>query len=223
LCDDVLRQAVTSISELVTEPGLINVDFSHIKAVMQRGGGALMTIGHGKGEGKALKAIHQALNHPLLETINLEQAAGVIANFTGGDDLTLPEVGEALGQIQTMSGKAIDLIMGFNNDNRLENRVQVILVITGLGAQSLEEILPGFEAKMAPQETLQDFIEDVPPPVPVEAAAATRVHTPEKLQAPVWKTAPAPADTQSAKQDLDIPAFLRRRIGSRGTVEPQPN
>lgn len=235
LCDDVLRQAVTSISELVTEPGLINVDFSHIKEVMQRGGGALMTIGHGKGEGKALKAIHQALNHPLLETINLEQAAGVIANFTGGDDLTLPEVGEALGQIQQMSGKAVDLIMGFNNDNRLENRVQVILVITGLGAQSLEEILPGFEAKLTPKEDLQDFIEDAPP-VPVEAAAErphqaapaqaqtpTRVHLPDGAQPPVWKSAPASANLTPAKPDLDIPAFLRRRMRANGTVEPHVN
>ena len=178
LADDVLRQAVTSISELVTEPGLINVDFSHIKSVMQRGGGALMTIGHGKGEGKALKAVNQALNHPLLETINLGQAAGVIANFTGGEDLTLPEVGEALGHIQTMAGTSIDLIMGFNNDSRLEDKVQVILVITGLGAQTMEEILPGFEARLNPQEMIQKEIEDVSPPVPVAQEAPAEIPVP---------------------------------------------
>ena len=158
LADDVLRQAVTRISELVTEPGLINVDFSHIKDMMQHGGGALMTIGHGKGPNKAEKAIHQALNHPLLESINLEQAAGVIANFTGGEDLSLPEVGRGLNQIQEMAGGSVDLVMGFNNDTRMDDRVQVILVVTGLGAQTLEEIIPGFEAKIAPSESLQVFI-----------------------------------------------------------------
>jgi len=229
LCDDVLRQAVTSISELVTEPGLINVDFSHIKEVMQRGGGALMTIGHGKGDGKAMKAIHQALNHPLLDTINLEQAAGVIANFTGGDDLSLPEVGEALGQVQAMAGKSVDLILGFNNDNRLENRVQVILVITGLGAQSLEEILPGFEARMAPKDSLQDFIDEDPPAEPAEVAAAgpqypgTRVQTPERSAAPVWKNAPTASGSAPARPDLDIPAFLRRRAETQDMINPQTN
>ncbi|MEK6221999.1 MAG: cell division FtsZ family protein, partial [Chloroflexota bacterium] len=71
LADDVLRQAVQGIAELVTEPGVINVDFSHIRSTMQNGGGALMAIGHGQGENKALSAINQALNHPLLENISL--------------------------------------------------------------------------------------------------------------------------------------------------------
>ncbi len=226
LADDVLRQAVTSISELVTEPGLINVDFSHIKSVMQRGGGALMTIGHGKGEGKALKAIEQALNHPLLETINLEQAAGVIANFTGGEDLTLPEVGEALGHIQAMAGTSIDLIMGFNNDSRLDNKVQVILVITGLGAQTMEEVLPGFEAKVKPQQQLQQMIEDVPPPVPArEPVPEMRAPAQPKVQPPVWNTIPEDntPEMTKLKADLDIPSFLRRRSKSQNPFNPQTN
>jgi cell division protein FtsZ len=198
---------------------LINVDFSHIKAVMQRGGGALMTIGHGKGEGKALKAINQALNHPLLETINLNQAAGVIANFTGGEDLSLPEIGEALGHIQSMSSSAIDLIMGFNNDNRLEDRVQVILVITGLGAQSLEEILPGFTPKKAETGPLQEFMEEIPPPVPAELFAQTEKAIPVSPP-PVWKSAQV---GQTSGQDLDIPSFLRRRTGTQDTIKPHTN
>ncbi|MFN2145580.1 MAG: cell division protein FtsZ [Anaerolineales bacterium] len=224
LADDVLRQAVTAISELVTEPGLINVDFSHIKDMMQRGGGALMTIGHGKGSDKAEKAIHQALNHPLLETINLEQAAGVIANFTGGEDLTLPEVGKALNQIQEMAGGSVDLVMGFNNDNRMEDRVQVILVVTGLGAQTLEEIIPGFEAKITPSESLQEFMEDVPPPVPVEAVKEEKPVEIAKPQVPSWKQFQvAPEPPKAGVPDLDIPAFLRRRTGSQDKLNPQAN
>ena len=224
LADDVLRQAVTAISELVTEPGLINVDFSHIKDLMMRGGGALMTIGHGKGSDKAEKAIHQALNHPLLETINLEQAAGVIANFTGGEDLSLPEVGKALNHIQQMAGGSVDLVMGFNNDDRLEDRVQVILVVTGLGAQTLEDIIPGFEAQITPTETLQEFMEDVPPPVPVEAMIKDIPAETAKPQTPSWKQFQvAPEPPQAGAPDLDIPAFLRRRTVQPDKLNPQAN
>jgi cell division protein FtsZ len=224
LADDVLRQAVTAISELVTEPGLINVDFSHIKIMMSRGGGALMTIGHGKGTDKAEKAIHQALNHPLLETINLEQAAGVIANFTGGEDLTLPEVGKALNRIQQMAGGSVDLVLGFNNDDRLQDRVQVILVVTGLGAQTLEDVIPGIEAKITPTESLREFMEDVPPPIPVEALIEMRPSEPARQQAPDWKqfqVAPEPALVGA--DDLDIPAFLRRRVAHQDKLNQQVN
>ena len=226
LADDVLRQAVTSISELVTEPGLINVDFSHIKSVMQRGGGALMTIGHGKGEGKAMKAIDQALNHPLLETINLGQAAGVIANFTGGEDLALPEVGEALGHIQAMAGTSIDLIMGFNNDSRLEDKVQVILVITGLGAQTMEEVLPGFEAKIKPKDVIEQKIGDAPQAAPQKKPEPEKpVSSQPRVQPPVWKSISKdnPPEVTHVKPDLDIPAFLRRKTNSQDTIKPQTN
>jgi cell division protein FtsZ len=201
------------------------VDFSHIKDMMMRGGGALMTIGHGKGEDKAEKAIHQALNHPLLESIDLEHAAGVIANFTGGEDLTLPEVGKALNKIQKMAGGSVDLVMGFNNDDRLEDRVQVILVVTGLGAQTLEEIIPGFETKVSPNEPLKEFIEDVPPPVPVEEVIEEpQPEITQPRQSPAWnqfQVAPEPA--KAAMPDLDIPAFLRRRMAKQDKLEPQAN
>jgi cell division protein FtsZ len=203
LADDVLRQAVQGISELVTLPGVINVDFSHIREVMRRGGGALMTIGHGAGEDRALKAVNQALNHPLLETISLENAAGIIANFTGGRNLSLYDVGEALGHIQTLAGSEVDVILGFNNDDRLQDRVQVILVITGLGAQTLEDILPGSETRISKDdetpEELNDFIEEVPDPTP-EAVKPIPISIP-----------PAPLPSQTAANDLDLPAFMRNR------------
>lgn len=88
LADDVLRQGIQGISELITEPGLINIDFAHIRQVMQSGGGSVLSIGFGQGEGKAQKAIEQALHHPLLDSINLENASAVIVNFTAGPDLT---------------------------------------------------------------------------------------------------------------------------------------
>lgn len=194
LADDVLRQAVQGIAELVTEPGLINVDFSHIRQMMGRGGGALMAIGQGSGKDKALSAVNQALTHPLLEDIALEKAAGVVANFTGGRDLTLFDVGKALAHVQEMSRPDADIVLGFNNDDRLGDKVQVILVITGLGAQSLEDAMTN------PAEKLFN----APPPTPLKAKIP-----PKQEPVPVEIT-PAPVGS-TVTADLDLPAFMRRK------------
>ncbi len=145
LADDVLRQAVQSITELITEPGLINVDFAHIRRLMKLGGGALMAIGHGNGEDKALKAVKQALNHPLMETVSLNHAAGVIANFTAGTDLTLVEISNALVYLQEQANSQTEIVMGTTQNANMQDRVQVILVVTGLRASTLEEVMPGVE------------------------------------------------------------------------------
>jgi cell division protein FtsZ len=209
LADDVLRQAVQGISELVTAPGVINVDFAHIRSVMKLGGGALMAIGQGSGEGKAMAAVNQALNHPLLESICLSNAAGIIINFTGGKDLTLFDVGEALAHIHSLSRPDVDVIMGFDNDDRLNDRVQVILVITGLGAQTLEEILPGSEKRIKeepvapPRKNVETLPlgEQIPPPTPGIMVERESLNL-----------ASVPVDNQLATGDLDLPAFMRRRV-----------
>jgi cell division protein FtsZ len=194
LADDVLRQSVQGIAELITEPGLINVDFAHIRRLIRLGGGALMAIGQGQGETKTQDALEQALHHPLLESVSLENAAGVIANFTGGPDLTLVEVEEALKQLQSETGVQTEIVMGVINDERMEDRVQTILVITGLGAPTLEEALSSVK-KAEPQPKPK------PEPQPVQ---------PEQPQ-------PVPAyqpELVVNTQDLDVPAFLRRRTRS---------
>ncbi|MGD8457793.1 MAG: cell division protein FtsZ [Anaerolineales bacterium] len=192
LADDVLRQAVQGIAELVTEPGLINVDFSHIQQMMRMGGGALMAIGQGQGHDKALTAINQALNHPLLESVSLEDAAGIIINFTGGRDLTLYDVGEALGHIQKLSRSDVDIVLGFSNDERMEERVQVIMVITGLGAQTLEEVLPGAENL----STVVRFSHSLP-----------IKDDPDQIQIPSVSM----SSFNRVSADLDLPAFMRQR------------
>ncbi len=145
LADDVLRQAVQGITELITEPGLINVDFAHVRRLILLGGGALMSIGQGHGEAKASQALEQALHHPLLEDVSLSSAAGVIANFTGGADLSLFDVQSSLSSLQARTGSQTEIVFGVINDERMEGRAQVILMITGLGSSTLEEALPGFK------------------------------------------------------------------------------
>ncbi len=198
LADDVLRQAVQGISELITEPGMINVDFSHIRRLMKLGGGALMAIGYGQGENKADKAIDQALHHPMIESVSLDHAAGVIANFTGGPDMTLFEVEAALTRLSEQTTPQTEIVLGIINDERMEDRVQVTLIVTGLGAPTLEETLSKVAAPQA-----------ATPKIELEQASKT-VETiePEPLIAiPVTPLRAAPDPS-----DIDLPAFLRRRI-----------
>jgi cell division protein FtsZ len=190
LADDVLRQAVQGITELVTEPGLINVDFAHIRRLMKLGGGALMSIGQGQGETKANLAVEQALHHPLLETISLENAKGIIANFTGGSDLSLAEVSEALTYLQQQTGSTAEIVMGVIQDDRMDDRTQLILVVTGLVATTLEEVMPGAVSR----------IQSLPP----------EEKQPMEKQ-PAEATIPLPIGGTNSR-DIDVPAFLRRRV-----------
>jgi cell division protein FtsZ len=195
LADDVLRQAVQSITELITEPGLINVDFAHIRKMMQLGGGALMAIGQGKGENKALQAVNQAINHPLLGQISLDSAAGIIANFTAGDDLALSEISEALMYLQEQTNSSTEIVMGTTVNSRMTERVQVNLIITGLGAATLEDVLPGSE-----QINRSNRIDTQPR---LDEISANRPIEKRELLQPI----------QSINMDnLDLPAFLRRQI-----------
>jgi len=182
LADDVLRQSVQGITELITQPGLINVDFAHIRRLIQCGGGSLMSIGQGKGENKALNALEQALHHPLLDEISLLNSAGIIANFTGGESLTLAEVHSALNYLHEQSGPDTEIVMGIINDTQMGDRVQLILVITGLGAPTLEETLTSIQAQKV-----------------------------ETQVAPVHEIRESVSETSGSIEDMDLPAFLRRR------------
>ncbi|MBN2555960.1 MAG: cell division protein FtsZ [Anaerolineales bacterium] len=140
LADDVLRQGVQGISELVTRPGLINVDFAHIRSIMNMGGGAYMAIGMAAGEKRAVKAISKAIHHPLLEIDNLDSARGVLVHFTGGEDLTLFEISEAVSTLRERLDPEADIILGATTDPRMKDRAQAILVVTGVGGHPLSAV-----------------------------------------------------------------------------------
>ena len=196
LADDVLRQGVQGISELITQPGLINVDFSHVRALMQSGGGSLLAIGNGQGENKATQALERALHHPMLETINLENATGIIANFSGGDDLSFAEVTDALIYLQQKTNSHVEIIPGVINDKRLQDRAQVTLVITGIGGTAIDST--------SKFEQIRRSVETETPKEP-EMAPSVMLHTAMPLAAPQFEMAGTPGD-------LDVPAFMRRRI-----------
>ena len=211
LADDVLRQAVQGITELITEPGMINVDFAHIRRLIQLGGGAMMTIGQGAGENKTSAALEQALHHPLLDSVSLESAQGIIANFTGGNRLTLFEVQEALNQLQAETGGKTEIVMGVINDERMGDRVQIILVITGLGSPTLEDTLINLP-KVSSTSTQSSGAQ------PVSGASVTQ-SVPQQRSL-ILEPYPEPViqhqtlEPSIVGQSLDLPAFLRRRVRS---------
>ena len=214
LADDVLRQGISGISELLTETGLINVDFAHIRHIMSLGGGALMAIGTGEGENKAMKALENALHHPMLDEIRLDSAAGIIANFSGGADLTFSEVVDALSHLQNESGNQAEIIPGVINDPNLSQRAHVILIVTGLGAIPIEQVIPGAEKYLA-EFTLQSSVQPNIKPedqgkivgeVQIIEREALAIETPEFVASQSYPTI--------SSTNLDIPAFLRKRIRS---------
>jgi cell division protein FtsZ len=206
LADDVLRQGVSGISELLTEAGLLNVDFAHIRHVMSLGGGTFMSIGTGEGEGKAKQALESALQHPLLDEICLKDAAGIIANFSGGDDLTFSEVTDTLTHLQTESGGQVEIIPGVINDPNLTNRAQVILIITGLGALPIDQVIPGAEKYLTEIALEPESIS--------KANEGSRILYDEVTHEPLAAKSYAFSGTHSqvTSSNLDVPAFLRKRM-----------
>lgn len=130
IADEVLMKGVQGISNIITVPGLINVDFADVKAVMNMAGSAIMGIGVAGGEGRAIEAAKMAVNSPLLET-SIEGATGVIFNVTGGNDLTLHEVNEAAEIIYQSVDKDANIIFGAVIDERIQGEIQITVISTG--------------------------------------------------------------------------------------------
>jgi cell division protein FtsZ len=132
IADDVLRQGVQGICDLITEPGLINVDFADVRTIMQGAGTALMGIGFATGENRAVEAAERALRSPLVDT-ELVSAKGILLSIAGGNDLSLYEVNEAAEVIRAASTDDTNIIFGATVDERLEGQVWVTVVVTGVG------------------------------------------------------------------------------------------
>jgi cell division protein FtsZ len=146
LADDVLRQGVQGIAELITQAGLVNVDFAHVRELMMLGGGALMSIGLGEGHKMARTAVRQALHHPLVGIDSLEQASGVLLHFTGGDDLTLFEIAEAVEELRESLSPEADIVFGATTEKAMTGRTQVILIVTGIGGRPVPAAVEAEEA-----------------------------------------------------------------------------
>jgi cell division protein FtsZ len=186
LADDVLRQAVQGISDLITVPGLINLDFADVKAIMAGMGMALMGAGRASGENRAINATQQAISSPLLEEASITGAKGVLINITGGNDLTLYEVNEASTIIREAADEDANIIFGAVIDESLRDEMKITVIATGFDR---EAVAVGTTAGA----------EALPAAPPRYAARAT-----DELPA-------RPPIGQTRADDLDVPAFIRKK------------
>lgn len=183
VADDVLRQGVQGISDIITIPGLINVDFADIKAVMASAGSALMGIGHASGEGRAAAASKAAIASPLLEA-SIEGANGIIFNVTGGSDLTLFEVNEAAEVIYGVASPDANIIFGAVIDERLHGELKITVIATGFKDQKHPLNRQAEKARPAP----------TPQPRPNPPAASYTPPPAPPVQPPAPPAAPSPSN-----------------------------
>ncbi len=227
--DDVLRQGVQGISDLITVPGLINLDFADVKTIMRDAGSSMMGIGTGTGENRALEAARAAVMSPLLE-VNIQGARGILFNVTGGSDLGLFEVNEAAEVIKEAADPEANIIFGTVIDDRMRDEVKVTVIATGFDAskkikqpsrhaaaeaasgieQSLDErsreILAEIERERTERQALEAQMDDESP---FARSEPTEIRPSERRPLPVR---PASLDRPSyVETDLDIPSFLRRK------------
>ncbi len=186
--DDILRQGVQGISDIITIPGLVNVDFADVRAVMADAGSALLGIGTGSGKSRATEAATSAISSPLLES-SIEGAKGVVFNITGGTDLTLHEVNSAAEIIYDVVDPNANIIFGAVIDERLQGEVKITVIATGFSG----------EAKQ-PMKATQEPV-GTKPVIPATSTPTS--------------TSPLSSEPKSQPPGLDIPDFLRRRRPTR--------
>jgi len=218
--DDVLRQGVQGISDLITVPGLINLDFADVRAVMRSAGSALMGIGRASGTDRAAEAAREAISSPLLE-VSISGAQGILFNVTGGPNLGLFEVDEAAEIIKEMADPEANIIFGTVIDERMGDDLQITVIATGFD-HNRANAYPGLDTEAGIDAGVQagldnrDFMQEL---ARQRTAAGDQAKTADEAEArqavavPVQggETVQAAERSGSAKEeDLDIPAFLRR-------------
>ncbi len=223
VADEVLRQGVQGITELINRPGLINMDFANIRTLMKVAGTSMMAIGVGSGETKAVDAVRQALKMPLLDLGSMNVASGVLVHFTGGEDLSLHEVSLAAAEI-TQAAPSAEVIFGATVDPSMAGRAQVILVATGLDRKEDQQVLESLHTDLvfkrpAPAARVYEQPAAAAAPEAAEGDLAdalfSRAVSAAESQEP-WVAANSElsnphAAPSPAQNSLDVPAFLRRR------------
>jgi len=223
IADDILRQAVQGISDLITVPGEINLDFADVKSVMAGMGMALMGTGTAEGEHRAMEAAQRAISSPLLEDASIHGARGVLINVSGGEDMTLHEVGEAAAIVQEAADPDANIIFGTVIDRNAKSGVKVTVIATGFPRDEMRHSLPQpadvFEQSLATAPIQQTFpaSKDLPVQTPLAPQPSRRVDAfvrhdtanPPELDANDDGYTP---NFSKMKDDLDVPAFLRKQM-----------
>src|SRR5438045_7299409 len=218
--DEVLLNAVQGISDLITIPGLINVDFADVRTIMSNRGMALRGTGRAAGEGRAIAAARQAVESPLLEDVQIDGATGILINITGGPDMTLVEVNQACSLIQEAAHEDANIIFGSVISDDMDASLKITVIATGFSSRDGRRIDRSDATRIVR-----------PPPAPVETPAARSVRAVEtpRQHTPVPGKAGAPPPppkerpvrhisweelrqmTGASEDELDVPTFLRNQ------------
>ena len=198
--DEVLLQATRGIADLITIPGMINLDFMDVKTIITEGGDAMMGIGAHKGENRALEAAKKAIKSPLLEDVSIHGAKGVLINITSGSDLTLFEVNEATSIVHEAAGKEANIIFGTVIDDNLVDEIRVTVIATGFNLNSNEAATTERARPQLPAVGNQQAM-DVPTFIRKSAPPAV-ANGGETEEEPAFST-----------EQLEYPTFLRRKMG----------
>jgi cell division protein FtsZ len=236
--DDVLRQGVAGISDIITVPGLINLDFADVRTIMKDAGSALMGIGRASGENRSLEAARQAVASPLLE-LNITGAQGILFNITGSSNLTLWEVTEAAEEIRAAADPEANIIFGTSFNERLGDEVMVTVIATGFDGRRRADTGRAAAAERSGYGSSRQPAGAVPPVYGATAYGSTspaapasrrvldaldeRIDAPEPAPPAYDEPVPAPVPVRPSERsaeaprrpswnsdDLEIPAFLRR-------------
>ena len=229
--DDVLRQGVQGISDIITMPGLINLDFADVRAIMKDAGSALMGIGRASGENRAVDAARQAIASPLLE-VDIAGAQGILFNITGSSSLSLFEVTEAAEEIRAAADPEANIIFGTSFNERLGDEVMITVIATGFDGGKKRQIARAdtaagvMDSSLAGRPRERDFLEELQrqrdevadaPSYPTQTpsrSTTTRPRPSRSRPRPARSARPQPAKrpaTTYDADDLEIPSFLRRK------------
>lgn len=209
IADDVLRQGVQGISELITEHGLINLDFADVKAIMSNAGSALMGIGRASGESRAVQAAQQAIESPLIE-VSIDGAKGVLFNVTGGYDMSMAEIQEAAEIITSAVSPDANIIFGATLKPEMEDELVITVIATGFDSEtfhqqdvSLNDDVPSSAQVSSDNDVDEEMVRDIDMELTHEDSA--RVFADESESTTIWN------DASEEDHEDDTPAFLRRR------------
>ncbi|MGI6206898.1 MAG: cell division protein FtsZ [Anaerolineae bacterium] len=223
IADDVLRQGIQGISEVITRPGLINVDFADVRKIMSQGGTSLMSIAQAKGPERALEAAQSAIASPLIATESISGAKGILINVVGGPDMTLHEAGQAVEYITEQASEDAEVIFGAAIDNSMGDKLQITLIATGVGSAAQTQRRP-VAATVAPAPARQPLVAERPQPqrggiaVPREfeerlARVRDNGNGNGNGHGEPRRTERVPEPALAHAGGLEIPTFLRRARG----------
>jgi cell division protein FtsZ len=201
MADDILRQAVQGISDLITRPGLINLDFADVKSIMKGMGMAFMGTGMASGESRAMDAAQKAVSSPLLVDTSIAGAHGVLINITGGKDIRLHEVSKASELIHQQAHPDANIIFGTVIDESMKEMVKVTVIATGFEQNEQHE-------QVTPQEIISHPSKQTPAPFEVHQKTPPYVFEPQREE-PVWENTSRPS-WERQWDSYETPSFIRK-------------